>query len=212
MENRVHWSERTSDVFARSDWTREPRGRTRRRDDVVAGAHDPRWRGPLSEFQRNRVAGRQFTAAMGDWVIGLAQWDWFGTYTFARPVSAAGAHYIFRRYFDWLEQRCDMSLFAFRADEYGALNGRFHLHALVSHHGQRRFGSFCGQRLPAGSGRRQCCAQHGWPAGYARVFEVDPDRVNSKTKRGAPYYVAKYVCKSNGDWDLYGFDHLLCPF
>ena len=86
-------------------------------------------------------------------------WQWFFTGTFARPVSASGAHYMFVRYMegiqremaqqqhgkpacgtDYSEADGQPSLlkfatykpYAFRADEYGPIGGRFHLHARLA--------------------------------------------------------------------------------
>jgi len=39
---------------------------------------------------------------------------------------------------------------------------------------------------------------HAWPAGIARVLPYDP-------KKGAAYYVGKYVSKDLAEWELFGF-------
>jgi len=200
--------EKTSDWFVMSDLTREPDGITRNREDSMPGANDPHWRGPLSCLQRDFKARWAATAEFGDWVSKLTEWHWFGTYTFDRACSDSGAHYMFKRYMEWLEERTKTHLYVFAADEYGALNGRLHLHALISHHRQTELPAYCGT-IRKDKRRYQCCATHGWPNGYARVFEVDMDRINSETKHGASYYVSKYVVKANGHYDLLGFDHLI---
>src|SRR5690349_5103637 len=71
----------------------------------------------------------------GEWLEELGKewpWDWFGTFTFSDPrVTPAGAHSFFRRYLGWIGRECVALPYAFRADEYGSLNGRFHIHALI---------------------------------------------------------------------------------
>jgi len=123
-------------------------------------------------------------------------WDWFCTFTFSNPsVTADGAHYWFRRYLARAEGLTKP--YAFRADEYGGQNGRLHLHALVGNvdHLLR----FCGERLSSNRWGTECCWLHRWPCGHARILPYDPGR-------GARFYIAKYVTKNLGDWELMGFD------
>ena len=126
-------------------------------------------------------------------------WDWFGTFTFSDPsVSADGAHYWFRRYL--AEAKGFTKPYAFRADEYGGRTGRLHLHALVGN--VAHLLPFCGERLPPKKWGVNCCWLHRWPCGHARILPYDPSR-------GARFYVAKYVTKKLGDWELIGFDECL---
>ena len=74
-----------------------------------------------------------------------------------------------------IEKGSHLPLYAFRGDEYGVLNGRYHIHALLGNVGD--FPAYCGERLPArnpGDKPRPCCGVHSWPGGYARVFPYDP--------------------------------------
>jgi hypothetical protein len=89
-------------------------------------------------------------------------------------------------------------VYAFRGDEYGVLNGRFHIHALLGNVGN--FPAYCGKSLAArnsGEKPRPCCGVHSWPGGYARVFPYDP-------AISATGYVSKYVTKDFGDYELIG--------
>src|SRR5262249_13093224 len=87
-----------------------------------------------------------------------------------------------------------LPLYAFRGDEYGVSNGRYHIHALLGNVGD--FPAFCGERLAPrkpGEKPRPCCGVHSWPGGYARVLPYDP-------AISATGYVSKYVTKDFGDW------------
>ena len=124
-------------------------------------------------------------------------WDWFGTFTFARQISPAGAGYWFRKYLEELGRAGIAKPYAFRADEYGPLNGRFHLHALVGNVSHLTI--YCGERLPRNVWGRNCCWLHGWRCGYARIYPYDP-------AKGARSYLSKYVTKALANWDLFGFE------
>jgi hypothetical protein len=151
-------------------------------------------------------------------------WDWFFTGTFAKPISPAGAHYMFSRYLETIQRQMtreqigkpacgtDYSAadgqpsilkfrvftpYAFRADEYGPLGGRFHLHALIGN--VKTVTRFCGQLLRQGDWGKPCCALHLWSCGYARIFPYEPSL-------GARFYLSKYVTKALGDYDLIGID------
>ena len=73
-----------------------------------------------------------------------------------------------------VEQAAGLPIAWFRADEYGPLGGRLHLHALVSNVGHLRRLTWMDR----------------WDArnGYARILKFDPEK-------GAAYYCAKYVTK-----------------
>jgi hypothetical protein len=125
-------------------------------------------------------------------------WDWFATLTFAREgLTANGAQYWFRRYLDAAGKAGACVPYAFRADEYGPLYGRYHLHALVGN--VSHLPIYCGDRLPKGKWGEDCCAVHRWPCGIARIFPYDPTL-------GARYYLSKYVVKELANWELIGFD------
>jgi len=151
-------------------------------------------------------------------------WDWFFTGTFANPVSPNGAHYMFNRYMQGIQRQMAQAQigkpacgtdysdadgqpsilkfrvykpYAFRADEYGPLGGRFHLHALIGNVSMVE--RFCGELLGKRVWGKPCCAVHRWPCGYARIFPYEP-------ARGARFYLSKYVTKALGDYDLIGFE------
>jgi len=151
-------------------------------------------------------------------------WDWFFTGTFANPVSPPGAHYMFNRYMQGIQRQMAQAQigkpacgtdysdadgqpsilkfrvykpYAFRADEYGPLGGRFHLHALIANVSMVE--RFCGELLGNRVWGKPCCAVHRWPCGYARIFPYEP-------ALGARFYLSKYVTKALGDYDLIGFE------
>ena len=179
-----------------------PPGRTKL-SASVPGANDLVWKPPCGA-RAGWQADQAKRDAMGAWLHTLAPWLWFGTFTFDRLVSANGARYWFNRYLDWLASASGRPPQAFRADEYGARNGRLHLHALIAGVSlgalfePGSLPAYCGARLPPGKKGRTCCATHALGCGYARVFPFDRDK-------GASFYVSKYVLKANGDWDLFGF-------
>lgn len=149
----------------------------------------------------HRWSDNPLTDALGSWLSELHQqypWDWFATLTFAREgITPAGAQYWFRRFLEDAGAAGAAKPYAFRADEYGPLNGRYHLHALVGNVGHLQI--YCGARLPKGVWGHPCCSMHRWPCGHARIFPYDP-------QRGAHYYLSKYVVKALATWELIGFE------
>ena len=87
--------------------------------------------------------------------------------------------------------------YAFRADEYGPIGGRFHLHALIGN--VNSMPRFCGARLGKQQWGIDCCGLHRWPCGYARIFSYDP-------ALGARFYLSKYVTKALGDYAFFGLE------
>ncbi len=163
-------------------------------------------------FCGHRWSENEIINALGDWLSKLHEqypWDWFATLTFADErltqgstvsrgdITPDGAAYWFRR---WLHDAAAAGVakpYAFRADEYGPLYGRYHLHALIGNvaHLQR----YCGEWLPRGVWGKSCCWVHRWPCGIARIFHYDP-------RRGAHFYLSKYVIKALANWDVIGFE------
>lgn len=141
------------------------------------------------------------TDALGKWLSELHQqfpWDWFATFTFARKeITEFGAQYWLRRYLEDAAAAGAAKPYAFRADEYGPLYGRYHMHALVGNVSHLQI--YCGTWLPMGDWGRPCCWLHRWPCGIARIFPYDP-------RRGANYYLSKYVVKALANWELIGFE------
>jgi len=149
--------------------------------------------------------------ALGAWLSELHSrypWDWFATLTFANErvtragtagrgdITPDGAAYWFRRYLEDAAAAGVAQPYAFRADEYGPLYGRYHLHSLIGNVSHLQM--FCGARLPKRTWGRSCCWLHHWPCGYARIFAYDPHL-------GATFYLSKYVVKELANWDFLGF-------
>jgi len=149
----------------------------------------------------NRWSDNPMVDSLGLWLTELHAthpWDWFATLTFARDgITPAGAQYWFRRYLDDAAAAGVAKPYAFRADEYGPLNGRYHLHAQVGNVSHLQI--FCGEFLPKNTWGQRCCWVHRWPCGYARIYAYDPTR-------GANFYLSKYVVKELANWDFIGFD------
>lgn len=124
-------------------------------------------------------------------------WDWFVTLTFARVVSPGGAQHIFQSYLDEIGREGVAKPYAFRADEYGPLFGRFHLHALIGN--VRHLNFYCGNKLPPKTWGQRCCWLHRWYCGYARISPYDP-------AKGAGFYLSKYVTKAIAEYEFIGFD------
>jgi len=96
-------------------------------------------------------------------------------------VKSFRAHRLFGYFVRDIEVAAKQPIFWFRADEIGPHGGRFHLHALIGNVGHLR---------------RMYWVDH-WDklAGFARILPFS-------SKRGAAYYVAKYVAKQLGEWEL----------
>jgi hypothetical protein len=69
----------------------------------------------------------------------------------------------------------------FRADEYGARLGRFHMHLLIGNVAHLR--------------RLYWMDEWNRRAGYARILPFDD-------RKGAAFYVAKYITKQGGEWAI----------
>ncbi len=152
---------------------------------------------------------KQVTETFGGWLSGLAPWMWFCTLTFSQPVNPSTARYWFDKYLQKIEDAVNSpsvdsantfgrrkEIRAFRGDELSPQRGRLHIHSLIAD--VEGLSIFCGVKLPPTKWGRRCCWTHAWPCGYARILPYDP-------KRGASYYVSKYVANPIGDWELYGF-------
>jgi hypothetical protein len=111
------------------------------------------------------------------------EWDWFVTLTFRDWVKSFRAHRLFDLFVRELEKAAGQRIFYFRVDEIGPQGGRFHLHALIGNvaHLRRMFWMDYWDKL----------------AGHARILPFS-------SRRGAAFYVAKYVCKQLGEWELGG--------
>jgi hypothetical protein len=152
-------------------------------------------------FEKAAHQKENVNAVFGNWLADLGhtwKWDWFATFSFSdHAVTPDGAHYFFRRYLGWIENEGLAVPFAFRADEYGPQNGRFHIHALIGN--VSHLTHYCGNRLQPGQWGKKCCWLHRWPCGIARILPYEPEK-------GAEYYLTKYVTKKLGDYELLGFE------
>ena len=169
----------------------------KKREGSYSGVTDLRWESPEpSNYEEQRQRTDSLKNTFAKWLETVADWDWFATYTFSEPIPAHSAHGLLRTHFNWLKKQAGTNLCAFRADEYGLLHGRFHMHALLANVGD--FPRYCEDFLPPDAPARPCCAVHSWIVGYARVLRYDPGV-------GATGYVTKYVTKDEfGDWELWG--------
>jgi hypothetical protein len=187
--------EPTSDLYR---LTAVSRSKKLRIPEEYRGSADLRWNGPEPlNYEAERKRRLLVKNQMAEMLDGY-QWNWFSTYTLNMQVRPATAHSMFRNHLAFIERQSRLPVYAFRGDEYGVLNGRYHIHALLGNVGE--FPAYCGERLPPrnpGQKPRPCCGVHSWPGGYARVFLYDP-------AISATGYVSKYVTKDFGDWDLYG--------
>jgi len=143
----------------------------------------------------------ELVQAFGSWLSGLAVWDHFCTWTFASPVTVAGALSAARRHMEDLQvlsahqNGLIQPVGAVVFTGQGGKGGLVHLHALTA--STRLLRAFCGERLPPRTWGQQCCMVHAWRYGYARCLPYD-------RRRGAGYYVAKYVAKATGEWEFMG--------
>jgi len=133
---------------------------------------------------------------MGDWLGKLAPWDFFCTWTFAKPSTVDGAMYMGTRHLDWIEKVAGVPIYTFVGTEKGKVGGLVHLHALLGNAAHLK--PWCGKKLPPRTWGFPCCLLHAWPCGYARVFPYDP-------VLGAKHYVSKYICGQVAEWELRGF-------
>jgi hypothetical protein len=123
---------------------------------------------------------RQLTEAWGEFLSQFS-WDWFVTLTFRDEVKSFRAHRLFGYLMRDLETAAGVPIFWFRSDEIGECGGRFHMHALIGNVAHLR--------------RLYWMDEWNRRAGYARILPFD-------CRRGAAYYVAKYVTKQLSDWAL----------
>jgi hypothetical protein len=187
--------EPTSDLYR---MTGTPRSRRLQNPEEYRGSADLRWNGPEPRnYEAERLRRRCVRDDLAE-MLDRYHWDWFSTYTLNMQARPDTAHTMFRNHLAFIEKHAGLPVYAFRGDEYGVLNGRYHIHVLIGNVGG--FPAYCGERLSArrpGEKPRPCCGVHSWPGGYARVFSYDP-------AIGATGYVSKYVTKDFGDWELVG--------
>src|SRR5262245_58542217 len=120
--------EPTSDLYRLTD---SSRSKKLRKPEEYRGSADLRWDGPVpqnyeAERRRRRLVREQIAEMLNGY-----QWDWFSTYTVNMQAKPDTVHTMFRNHLAFIEKRTGLPAYAFRGDEYGVLNGRFHIHALV---------------------------------------------------------------------------------
>ena len=123
--------------------------------------------------------------AFGEFIAGLAQWDWWGTITFRNEVPCPDAGV--KRVESWLDdvaKSAAPSMGYVLAEEFGGLGGRFHCHFLLS-------------------GVKDLRRTFWWSElfrrfGYSEIKPFDPDQ-------GAAFYTAKYAAKQLGNLHFGGF-------
>jgi hypothetical protein len=123
---------------------------------------------------------RQLREAWGQF-LSQFPWDWFVNLTFRDEVPTFRAYRIVGRFLRDLEANAGVPIHWFRSDEYGARFGKFHMHLLVGNVAHPR--------------RLYWMDEWNRRAGYARILPFDD-------KRGAVFYVAKYITKQGGDWEM----------
>ncbi|MGH9353138.1 MAG: rolling circle replication-associated protein [Terriglobia bacterium] len=127
-----------------------------------------------------RKAQRQGIApAFGQFIAGLASWDWFVTITFRNAVS--NPHAVVAAIKEWLanvEMMASARMGYLLAEEFGGLGGRFHCHLLVA-------------------GVAALRRDFWWREAFRRFGRTEIKPFNPE--QGAAYYAAKYAAKSLGN-------------
>lgn len=133
--------------------------------------------------------GGGLVGAWGEFLSRWA-WDWFVTLTFREPVPSFRAYRLFRKFVRDVEKAAGLPIAWFLAFEYGPRGGRLHLHVLMLNVGHLH--------------RLYWMDEWNRRAGYARILPFERGR-------GAAYYVAKYVAKALGEWEVSGLPVAVQP-
>jgi hypothetical protein len=132
-------------------------------------------------YLRSETVGQaSLSEQWGDWLSGLAPWEWYLTLTFRDSIHPEQADRNWQRYLKQLQIVTHRKLQWARALEYQR-RGVIHFHALAA-------GGL--DRLPYNMARQL------WPHGYSWIERYIPDR-------GATHYLGKYVSKG-GEVDIGG--------
>jgi hypothetical protein len=109
------------------------------------------------------------------------RWDWYVTLTFAGDVKTFTARNRCNAWLKSLERAAGQPISWFLGEEFGDRFGKFHLHLLIGNVAHlHRF-----------TWMKHWEVRNGW----ARIYEFT-------ATKGAAYYVAKYVTKQFGEWEL----------
>ena len=123
---------------------------------------------------------RQLQEAWGQFLSQFF-WAWFVNLTFRDVVPTFRAYRILAKFLLDLEAAAGVPIYWFRADEYGARLGRFHMHLLIGNVAHLR--------------RLYWMDEWDRRAGYARILPFDGSK-------GAAFYIAKYITKQGGEWAI----------
>ena len=151
------------------------------------------------EYQTVTTNRSTLIEAQGTWLRGFA-WDWYGTFTFARPVTAIGARFVLNQYVHSLKAASGTAVNMYWAAERGPRGGNIHAHALIGNVGTLE--PCCDREWNTCTSR---CGVHLWRSGEARIGIYSPERA-------ATFYVSKNAFLrlgnadsiANGDWDIIG--------
>lgn len=114
----------------------------------------------------------------GEFIAGLAPWDWWVTLTFRNEVVPDQGVSRIREYLEDLQRSTGKPVGWVLAEEFGGLGGRYHCHLLITGVGRlwRRFW---------------------WSEGLRRFGRTTIEPFDRE--RGAAFYTAKYAAKALGE-------------
>ncbi len=85
------------------------------------------------QWARRKAGRRALAEAFGEFVAGLAAWEWFVTVTFRNEVTNQGRVVLeIKSWLAEIEKMAGQSFAFVLAEEFGALGGRFHCHLLIA--------------------------------------------------------------------------------
>ena len=152
-----------------------------------------------TKYQTVMPSRSSLIEAQGTWLRTFA-WDWYGTFTFAKPVTANGARFVLKQYIHSLKEANGTPVSMYWAAERGPRGGNIHAHALIGNVGTLK--PCCERDWNTCTTR---CGAHLWRSGEARIGIYSPEGA-------APFYVSKNAFLrlgnaesiANGDWDIIG--------
>ncbi len=132
----------------------------------------------VERWAARRQQRRILPAAFGEFLAGLADWDWFLTLTFREPASALASVTAIAEWFGCIEQQASHLVGWVMAEEFGLFGGRFHCHGLVA-------------------GVRELERGFWWAEAFRRFGRSRIEPCDSR--RAAAFYSAKYAAKQLGN-------------
>lgn len=130
---------------------------------------------------RGIMSTLNYATHVGQWLDGVAEWDYWLTITFRYAPSLPSV----RRSMERFSDQVNPSLF-FWGSESGPCTGRNHVHGLL-HFDQSKLNF-----PPTPSAV--------WNVAFQRFGRTHVDKFDPQ--KGATHYVAKYVSKTISDWDV----------